>query len=54
MRSKLLLAVEVTIVAAIFFLDYRGILPVSKTPYLFLLGWDLAPNPQSPVERRRS
>jgi uncharacterized protein len=39
MRSNLLLAVEVIIVAGIFYLDYRGILPVSKTPYLFLLGW---------------
>src|SRR5580704_8180649 len=39
MRSNLLLAVEVIIVAGIFYLDYRGILPASKTPYLFLLGW---------------
>jgi membrane protease YdiL (CAAX protease family) len=39
MRSKLLLAVEVIVVAGIFYLDYIGILPVSKTPYLFLLGW---------------
>ena len=39
MRSKLLLTIEVVVVAAIFYLDSRGILPVSKTPYLFLLGW---------------
>jgi uncharacterized protein len=39
MRSKLLIVVEVIVVAGIFYLDYRGILPVSKTPYLFLLGW---------------
>src|SRR6195256_95943 len=39
MRSKPLFAVEVIVVAGIFYLDYRGILPVSKTPYLFLLGW---------------
>lgn len=39
MRSKLLFAVEVVVVAGIFYLDYRGLLPVSKTPYLFLLGW---------------
>lgn len=39
MRSKLLFAVEVVVIAAIFYLDYRGILPVSKVPYLFLLGW---------------
>jgi uncharacterized protein len=39
MRSKLLLAAEAIVVAGIFYLDYRGILPVSKTPYLFLLGW---------------
>jgi CAAX protease family protein len=39
MRSKLLFAIEAIVVAGIFYLDYRGILPVSKTPYLFLLGW---------------
>jgi membrane protease YdiL (CAAX protease family) len=39
MRSKLLFVIEFVVVAAIFYLDYVGILPVSKTPYLFLLGW---------------
>ena len=39
MRSKLLFVVEVVIIAGVFYLDYVGILPVSKTPYLFLLGW---------------
>ena len=39
MRSKLLFVVEVVIVAIIFYLDYVGILPFSKTPFLFLLGW---------------
>ena len=33
MNSKLL------IVATVFYLDRIGLLPVSKTPYLFLLGW---------------
>lgn len=39
MRSKVLFAIELLVVAGVFYLDYRGILPVSKTPYLFLLGW---------------
>lgn len=39
MRSTLLLTIEVVVVAAIFYLDYLGVLPVSKVPYLFLLGW---------------
>jgi membrane protease YdiL (CAAX protease family) len=39
MRAKLLLTVEVLVVATVFHLDYLGLLPVSKTPYLFLLGW---------------
>jgi membrane protease YdiL (CAAX protease family) len=39
MRSKVLFVVEVAVIAGFFYLDYVGILPVSKTPYLFLLGW---------------
>jgi uncharacterized protein len=39
MRAKMLFPIELLVVAGIFYLDYRGILPVSKTPYLFLLGW---------------
>ena len=39
MRGKLLFVLELIVVAAVFYLDWVGILPVSKTPYLFLLGW---------------
>jgi len=39
MRSKLLFLVEVIILAVVFYLDWIGKLPVSKTPYLFALGW---------------
>lgn len=39
MRAKLLFLIEVLVIATIFHLDYIGLLPVSKTPYLFLLGW---------------
>jgi uncharacterized protein len=39
MRAKLLFVVEVLVIATIFHLDYLGLLPVSKVPYLFLLGW---------------
>jgi CAAX protease family protein len=39
MRSKLLFVIELLVIATIFHLDYLGILPASKTPYLFLLGW---------------
>lgn len=39
MRSKLLFIVEMIVIAAIFYLDWIGMLPVSKTPYLFVLGW---------------
>ena len=39
MRGKLLFVLELIVVAAVFYLDWIGILPVSKTPYLFLLGW---------------
>jgi membrane protease YdiL (CAAX protease family) len=39
MRGKLLLTIELLIVATVFYLDWIGLLPVSKTPYLFLLGW---------------
>src|SRR3989440_552304 len=37
--GKFLFVVEVVIIAGVFYLDWIGILPVSKTPYLFLLGW---------------
>src|SRR5256885_10120045 len=39
MSSKLLFVVELIVIGAVFYLDWVGILPVSKTPYLFLLGW---------------
>ena len=38
-KSLLLLVIEALVVGTVFNLDYLGILPVSKTPYLFLLGW---------------
>ena len=38
-NSKVLFVIEVLVIATVFHLDYIGILPVSKTPYLFLLGW---------------
>src|SRR6266851_9788957 len=37
--TKWLFALELVVIAAIFYLDYRRLLPVSKTPYLFVLGW---------------
>lgn len=39
MRAKLLFVVEALVIATIFYLDWIGKLPISKTPYLFLLGW---------------
>ena len=39
MRGKILFVVEVAVIATVFYLDWIGKLPVSKTPYLFLLGW---------------
>jgi membrane protease YdiL (CAAX protease family) len=39
MRSKILFPIELLILAAVFYLDWIGKLPFSKTPYLFLLGW---------------
>ena len=39
MRSKFLFIVELLVIATIFYLDYVDLLPVSKTPYLFVLGW---------------
>lgn len=32
-------AIELLVIATVFHLDYLGLLPVSKNPYLFLLGW---------------
>ena len=37
--AKWLFATELIVVATIFYLDYRHLLPVSKTPYLLVLGW---------------
>jgi membrane protease YdiL (CAAX protease family) len=37
--SRLLVAVELAIIAALFAADIRHHIYVSKTPYLFLLGW---------------
>jgi hypothetical protein len=39
MCSKILFPIELLVVATIFYLDWIGLLPVSKTPYLFILGW---------------
>ena len=39
MKLKFLFVVEVLVVATIFHLDYLHLLPYSKTPFLFLLGW---------------
>lgn len=40
MRStKFLLVIELLVIATVFHLDYIGLLPFSKTPFLFLLGW---------------
>lgn len=39
MRAKVLLLVELIVIGAVFYLDYRDLLLFSKTPYLFLLGW---------------
>jgi uncharacterized protein len=38
MRGKLLFVVELIVLVGVFYLDWIGRLPVSKTPYLFLLG----------------
>ena len=38
MRAKMLFLIEIVVIAAVFYLDYRGWL-LFKTPYLFLLGW---------------
>jgi uncharacterized protein len=37
--NRWLLIIEVAVVAGIFYLDWRHLLPVSKVPYLFVLGW---------------
>ena len=39
MRAKMFFAIELLVVATVFHLDYLGLLPVSKNPYLFLLAW---------------
>ena len=39
MRAKVLFLIELLVIGTVFHLDYLGLLPVSKTPYLFLLGW---------------
>jgi len=38
-RSKWLILVELTAVALIFVADYHHLIPVSKTPFLLMLGW---------------
>ena len=35
----MLFLIEIVVIAAVFYLDYRHLLLFSKTPYLFLLGW---------------
>lgn len=40
MRStKFLLVVEILVIATVFHLDYIGLLPFSKVPFLFVLAW---------------
>ena len=39
MRSKMLLLIEILVIATVFHLDYIGVLPASKVPFLFILGW---------------
>jgi membrane protease YdiL (CAAX protease family) len=39
MRAKFLFLIEVLVIATVFHLDYLGLLPVSKNPYLFALAW---------------
>jgi CAAX protease family protein len=39
MRATIIFLIELLVIATVFHLDYLGLLPVSKTPYLFLLGW---------------
>jgi uncharacterized protein len=38
-EKRWLLVIEVAVVAGIFYLAWRHLLPVSKVPYLFVLGW---------------
>jgi membrane protease YdiL (CAAX protease family) len=38
-ESWWLVAIEFAIVGLIFFLDWRHLIPISKTPFLLLLGW---------------
>jgi membrane protease YdiL (CAAX protease family) len=38
-RRPWLLIIELGFIAALFYLDWRHILPLSKTPFLFILGW---------------
>lgn len=60
--GKLLFTIEIIVIAAIFYLDWEGRLPVSKTPYLFVLGWisirarglrwnDVGLNREQPLQR---
>jgi uncharacterized protein len=39
MRAKILFLIELLVIGTVFNLDYLNLLPVSKVPYLFLLGW---------------
>jgi len=39
MRATILFLIELLVIATVFHLDYLNLLPVSKVPYLFLLGW---------------
>ena len=40
MRSaRFLFVIEILVIATIFHLDYIGLLPFSKVPFLFVLGW---------------
>jgi len=39
MRGKILFVIEILVIATVFHLDYIGLLPFSKVPFLFVLGW---------------
>lgn len=38
-KDRSLLLIEIVVIGAVFVLDWRDLLPFSKTPYLLVLGW---------------
>lgn len=45
---------EFAIVTLIFIADHRHLIPISKTPFLLLVGWNLATHPPSLVAELRT